>query len=45
MYVLVLSVGKVAKCVLRENNKLTLVFDWTVAEVADVAGFSRVWGV
>ena len=37
-----LSVAKVAKCMLRENNKFMLVFDLTVAEVAEVAGFSNV---
>ena len=40
-----LSEAKVAKCMLHENNKFTLVFDSSVAEVADVAGFSRVRGV
>ena len=39
-----LSEAKVAKCMLHENNKFTLVFDSSVAEVADVAGFSRVRG-
>ena len=35
-----LSVAKVAKCLFRKNNKFTLVFDLSVAEVAKVAGFS-----
>ena len=30
---------------LRKNNKYTLVFDLSVAEVAEVAGFSGVRGV
>ena len=40
-----LSVAKVAKFKLRENNIFMLVFDLTVAEVAKVAGFSGVRGV
>ena len=40
-----LSVAKAAKCVLRKNNIFTLVFDLLIAEVAEVAWFSGVWGV
>ena len=40
-----LSVAEVAKCLFRKNNKFTLVFDLTVAEVAEVAGFSEVRAV
>ena len=32
-----LSVAKVAKCVLRKDNIFTLVFDLSVAEVAQIA--------
>ena len=39
-----LSVAKVAKCMFRKNNKFTLVFDLSVAEVAEVAGFLGVRG-
>ena len=45
MFMVGLSVAKVAKCMLRENNKFMLVFDLTVAEEAEVAGFSGVRGV
>ena len=45
MFVLGLSVAKVAKCMFRKNNKFTLVFDLAVAEVAEVAWFSGVRGV
>ena len=37
-----LSVAKVANCMLRENYICMLGFDLTVAEVAEVAGFSGV---
>ena len=40
-----LSVANVAKCMLRERHKFTLVFDLSVADVAEVAGFSGVRGV
>ena len=40
MFEVGLSVAKVAKCMLQKNNKFMLVFDLTVAEVAEVAGFS-----
>ena len=39
------SVAEVAKCMFRKNDKFTLVFDLSVAEVAEVAGFSGVRGV
>ena len=42
---LVLSVGKVAKCKLRKYNSFTLVIELSVAEAAEVAGFSGVRGV
>ena len=42
MFKVGLSVAKVAKCILRENTMFMLVFDLTVAEVAEVAGFSGV---
>ena len=45
MFEVGLSVAKVAKCMLRENNIFMLVFALTVAEVAEVAGFSGVRGV
>ena len=45
IFVLEFSVAKVAKCMLRDNNKFMLVFALTVAEVAVVAGFSGVRGV
>ena len=45
MFVVGLLVAKVAKCMLRENHKFMLVFDLTVGEVAEVAGFSGVGGV
>ena len=38
MFMVGLSVAKVAICMLRENNIFMLVFDLTVAEVAEVAG-------
>ena len=41
MFMVGLSVAKVANCMLRENNRFMLVFDLTVAEVA---GFSSVPG-
>ena len=37
-----LPVAKIAKCVFREKHIFTLVFDLSVAEVAEVAGFSGV---
>ena len=40
MFVDELSVAKIAKCMLRENNRFMVVFDLTVAEVAEVAGFT-----
>ena len=42
---LALSVAKVAKCKLRINNTFTLVIELSVAEAAEVAGFSGVRGV
>ena len=42
MLIFVLSVAKVANCMLRENYKFMLDFVLTVAEVAEVAGFSGV---
>ena len=39
-----MSVAKVVECMFRKNNKFTLVFDFSVAEIAEVAGFSRVRG-
>ena len=45
MLVLGLSVAEVVKCLIRENNKFTLVFDLSVAKVAEIAGFSGVRGV
>ena len=45
MFVLELSVAKVAKSMFRKNDKFTLVFDLAVAEVAEVAGFLGVRGV
>ena len=42
MFGVELSVAKVAKCMLRENNRFMLEFDLTVAKVAEVAGFT--WG-
>ena len=44
MFVVGLSVAKVAKCMFHENNKFMLMFDLSVAEVAEVAGFSGVRG-
>ena len=44
IFMLELSVAKVAKCMFRKNNKFTLVFDLSGAEVADVTGFSEVRG-
>ena len=37
-----LSVVKVAKCILPERHKFTLVFDFSVAEVAGFSGVRRV---
>ena len=37
-----LSIVKVAKCMLPERHKLTLVFDFSVAEVAGFWGVRRV---
>ena len=45
MFMLALSVAKVVKCMLGNNYKCTLVFNFLVAEVAKVAGFLRVRGV
>ena len=45
MFVLEWSVAKVAKCMFRENNIFMLMFDLSVAEVAEVAGFLGVRGV
>ena len=45
MFVLGLSVAKVAKFMFRDNNIFMLVFDLSVAEGAEVAGFSEVRGV
>ena len=42
MFLLVLSVAKVSRCVLRKNNNFMLLFDLTVAKVAEVARFSGV---
>ena len=44
MFLLVLSVAKVARCALRKNNNFMLLFDLTVAKVAEVARFSGVGG-
>ena len=40
-----LLVAKIAKCIFRKNNVFTLVFDLSVAEVAEDAGFSGVLGI
>ena len=40
MFVLEWPVAKVAFCVLRENNIFMLMFDSSVAEVEEGAGFS-----
>ena len=45
MFLLVLSVAKVARCVLRKNNIFMLLIDLSVAKVADAARFSGVRGV
>ena len=44
MFLLVLSVPKVARCALRKNHNFMLLFDLTVAKVAEVARFSGVGG-
>ena len=43
--VLILLVAKVANCMWRQNNKFMLMFDLSVAEVAEVAGFLGIRGV
>ena len=40
-----LSVAEVAKCMFRKNDKFTLMFDLSVAEVAEVAWFLGVRGL
>ena len=40
-----MSVAKVANCKLRKYNTFTLVIELSVAEAAEVAGFSGVRGV
>ena len=44
MFLLVLSVAKVARCALRKNHNFMLLFELTVAKVAEVARFSGVGG-
>ena len=44
MFVVGFLVAKVAKCMLRENYKIMLACGYTVAEVAEVAGFSGYGG-
>ena len=42
LFVLDLSVAKVANCMFRENNILMLMFDLSVAEVAGFSGVREV---